>query len=758
MQTLQKQIIQCRNTAEAALLGAQLGGGLAEALGKKLEQAAMQENLAPQMLCEQTLALLSDSYREVAVLREKCEQAQSILTQLASIERTLMTHRKEFANSDEQSVSERLNSFDSDLQPYREMCGMERSHMRGNTPSVENLRADLEALRYELSTQLSCSTRFLNLQAAAISEETRGVLLLQEAKISYQSHLGALKALSTYYPRGASPEVEAYDLGLLTLDQNAANTATILHEYNEAETGIPKYSGRSPYFRDLQGAKADVRDSNRDIQRLRNLRDVYLRSGSVALGYFANLNCIAAGDTSHNTLFQSTEQASVLNRFPELSSILAGLPQPYLNEATIFHRWRIAFLADNHSEAGVISKALTKKSAESFMVAAMKKYAAGNERDGADFAFSARQQSAVQYPDDPCLYIEAHLLSPLSERDVQSIAKLAPNEVRVWRDVVASHVEGVPDWAGLEAMLGRFEASPSPWMLAASRALELSDRERTQRYLALAHQIAPTLVEPLVCLAALCIDKDSREVLEYLNQAQLLAPHHPAVVARSSQEENLDAAKLVAARARSRGGALPEWDRKTGDQIRAALRDADSVQESLEASDAYGAVHTLLHSEELLPRALHAAIRFCSEQRILVQALIDRAPCKASLWKLSCGDMHDQLSTLSTNSAIGLFASCFRELTLALREIDPRDDYFGGLQKSSLLEASLETARFLWKGLDEVASETGLVQAQPLRSFEKCLGDLLGMLEQEIAPNLQHASSLLELWANDMKALGDSLV
>jgi tetratricopeptide (TPR) repeat protein len=752
MQTLQKQKQLTMQSEHQLALNPPLQEQLLTNFVQSMQDAQGQESLASPALHQRASSFLAGSFQPISFLRLQQRQYTTALDQLAEV-RSTITQQQKTANmlsAAEQLAQQRV--LDSKLAPLRELCELSHSHKRAEVPTYELLTVEVDLMTDVLSSELAHSHEIVRPYLAAFTElaQQKWQALSQQRTSEHNEQL--LRANLTYYPRGMSPEAEASHAGLFLEVGRGPQTAQILEQYVATETNVSQ--SLNGYFRDLQRAKQAVQAAREDLKALRELRDTYQRSGSSALSYFANLNCIVAGDTSHTTLYQASEQANVIGASQHLSEFLEKFPTSLQTPVLQFHRWRLAIQRGDHASAVRLEAGIPVKSAEGFLVAAQQKDMLGDHRFASDLAFSASQEACKQYPEDPRLYIEARWICLRGARDrdgLTKLAKKAPDDTRVVGELMATLFENKSSWEVVEETLEVTRRCHRAWVLAGDKAYELGDLPRARRYYEKAKTLDPRSAEPVIALAQTYQHTEPEIWRKHIEEARQLAPHYPALVSLDAVEQG--GSNLLPTRSLkwSKSGALPKWTEKVQTQIVAAMHDAQHFQERLLECDAYAAARTLLSPDSVLASSQSLAIELLERKCADVDAVLAVSPCKHAVWQLWCGRLYDELEPCSVNSDFGVLTSCVRELSASLRELDPNDDYFFGAHCYPRLESLIKKARAIWLELTRADETSSDVSQAQLRALRGCLGEVLKVLKVDLKSGLRQSEAALEQWTSDMQ-------
>lgn len=600
-----------------------------------------------------------------------------------------------------------------------------------------------------------------------------------------------LCALSSYYPRGLSPEAEAARAGMLQVpgDSDTMNHVLSLYESSELEA-----SGQSTPASPLQGYFAELTTLKKQLLTspsrvddvLSELRDLYVRSGSTALAFYATLNCIAAGDTSHHTLFLAFDSGERLGSLATLDETLRSMPNYENRRPVLLQLYRIALRTGNPNGEHLLEELRTKhrKSAEKSFAEALqfdslKQYSAAKEK--AVFAWSHAKDDL---PNSSHLALEAIKLAyrlhfqsghtaeestTFSDTVATHILKLNRHDTFAWEilcgGLFAEGARGALPWKAIDRLIGTVK-SPTGAYVAGTYAHNKRDIPRTRSYLSQTGDRSEPALNAKIILADIAHSEGGHEeALKLLEYVSIWAPHHPSLPRLVLPDHHAQPSlpRLLAPQ------TLPiaSWNADTRCHISNALRDVRAGKPLVAALceiPQYARLHSLLQHDSALFDKCREAARELDEHVKVLRPLVNRShsltwtivPWSSHLvhWG-SAVHIHEALNPDGHQYKLGQLVDLLDDIERAASILDPWMQHFAPLRLRERLFRAANSARRIHGRCNDLYTKSGDAEAR-VQNVVDVLSEITKVRElliAEVSPNLRMGKDILNEWTEKLAAL-----
>jgi hypothetical protein len=235
-----------------------------------------------------------------------------------------------------------------------------------DVPDLETLWREAAALRTRNQNTIDSFAKAIESALEPFTLPAQSLLERIVMSKAISARATRLAEISGYYPRGLSPEAEAARAGMLRVSGDGESMNHVLSCYELSEIAAAGREApelpQSSYFAELSNLKEQLSSSPRTARLgvLSQLKDLYASSGSTALAFYAALNCIGAGDTSHSTLFLGFESGEQLGTLHTLADTLRSIPNHEGMRSVLLQLYRIALRTGDPRGQAILTELKTK--------------------------------------------------------------------------------------------------------------------------------------------------------------------------------------------------------------------------------------------------------------------------------------------------------------------------------------------------------------------------------------------------------------
>jgi hypothetical protein len=719
----------------------------------------------------------------------------SIIKELEALQPTL---NQELLSTLSSGVMDPQNKVCSEvhqrLDPFRKLLGQISSPATALTP--EALFKETDRL-IEIATQ---EQEKVALQSRRLEDEfCLAVSRAYEAGIAAHQLEDLARRLaqqSSYYPSRKSPEAHAIKRGLLRvtgdagalqrlgevylrLDLEASELSSSVDTF-QAPTQAGAGAHTNAYFNKLLDLKRELLFAPQEqlVPTLQKLRDTYVQSGSIALSYFSSLDCLAAGDYSHQTLTIAGDAALTLSLSAEFQDTLRLLldsadPDPAIalhllrnpadlkmKPAEVTQLRAILDMFPDTAEYGLARATESLKNGYSDMARdqGLSAYAIAKVSNGplasASLEIALQAIMSSSPAQGPC----SSAVTMLSKK----ILRCEPENLMAW-DTLISH--GSPlctvagDWTEIDKLLQSYP-SERGYLRAAEWAKETGDPQRAESYLQEAVNGSIGSTETQLALAKLFEERgDEKAMYECLKQAAELSPHHSGI---TFPVEYGSVASLPA-----RVTVMPvpidpsEWTEEIRNQIIEAARGKNQFKSNLEeVCSEYAFVKMLLNQRSDLYKYHQETRTQLNNYLQDITLLLAQKSVTAVQWLKAAATMHQELNPLGYKSALCHFRNTLRELGDAVTSLDRSDHHLGVLKQVPTLDAHVENSREAWVVCTEKieAKKPAAEIREALEALQHTLVRLDGVVANDIGKRLIAGSYVVDRWTGSVEETAKQLI
>jgi hypothetical protein len=772
------------------------------------------------------LALANDSTLVLDFAREICRSSQFLLTSeftqrallyLAPHSKTLQkccdtqsqleaTNRKVReiqVGLSEKMLASKDATGEAALRAYREETHRALNSLKNgnglNLGSNPTDIPDLNALWHEAETLL---TRNQNILEKFSKEIESAVALFTQNAENMLDHVAATDAmalaaaqlctLSSYYPRGLSPEAEAARAGLLQVSGDSETMQHVLSLYELAEMAAAGQSApqlpTQGYFAQLAKLKKQLSTSSpsADLRVLTELRDLYVSSGSTALAFYAALNCIAAGDTSHQTLFLAFESADQLGILCTLAESLRKVPDHANKRAILLQLYRIALRTGDSSGQQPLAALKTnhlmsaeKSFAESLECERAQQYDKAKEKavsawshakkDLANLSHLALQSMKLAHQIHFKMNHTAEENVNFSDTVVIQLLKLDSEDSLAWEilcgGVLDESAPGKQPWEALDQLLATVRSSTGAY-IAGAYAHQRGDIPRMVHYLSKTGDHSQSALLAKIALADLAHTQgDHKKADQLIGYVSTWAPHHSLLprLALPGASVRIRKPGIIP----PQGLPVGEWESTTRLAIANALVAAQRGMppaEALSTIPEYAKLRNLLEPHSPLFQKCRDTARELKEYVDTLTPFVDQSnPLTWGhlLWSSnqihwsSAVHIHEALNPGGHTYTLGQMVNLLDDLERAVVVLDPWMQHFAPLRLRDRISQAAQSARRAHGRCTELftTSKDEAAKAQSVVELISQITQVRDLLVSEVSNNLLRGKDALAEWTDKLLSL-----